>query len=158
MCVCATLLHLIQVSVFFDFRYTFWFELYILRLFGLHFSFLHLLEGAPTFIVGTLFRIYEFSKYLSNFIRWTADNFLNRINMSSEPIGSPVVDSVSGGFSKRLVGFTKRPLYDDRSLCRYYTKTESNLCFLSVFVIVKIEIRGSQVYFTTYLCPLLLFL
>jgi len=33
--------------------------------------------------------------------------------MPSEPIGSPVVDSVSGGFSKRLVGFAKRPLYDD---------------------------------------------
>jgi len=77
--------------------------------------------------------------------------------MSSNPTGIPVLDSVSGGFREGFVGFTKRPLYDNHYVGTY-TKIESNLCFLSVCVIVKIEMRGPQVYFTTYLCPLLLFL
>lgn len=76
--------------------------------------------------------------------------------MSSEPTGSPIVDSVSGGFSERLVGFTKRPLFDDLHVDTY-TKIESNLCFLSVCVIVKIEMRGPQVDLTAYLCQLLIF-
>jgi len=42
--------------------------------------------------------------------------------MSSEPTGSLVVDSVSGGFSERLVGFTKRPLFDDHYVGTYLYK------------------------------------
>lgn len=44
------------------------------------------------------------------------------------------MDSVSGGFSEGLVGFTKS-LYDDRYVGTY-TKIESNFCFLSVSVIM----------------------
>jgi len=73
------------------------------------------------------------------------------------------MDSILGGFSEGLIGFTKRPLYDDHYVGTY-TKIESNLCFLSVCVIVKNAWATSVFYYlpvstiVTSLMTVLLFL